>query len=491
MVRVAVIGAGPGGVGAALRLSELFPAMSDGKGKERKEIEIVVFEKSSSVGGRMSLNSGLELGEGKEVWNGQRVEIENVASSSLFSQPSSLIRRRAEAILGLSFSPETATKAENVEEMSEKVSEVGFYDGNSITIRTTRPYSKMSWLQWGKLVLKYRTSFLSAHSLPTDDVKRFTDMLRLVETETFDGVEDWVKKAGLKESVEMGARDKLKDAGVGDGYRDEVVESQVRRQLDQGTEEISALAFSLALGREEMSSNRATNGIKMEDVFEQLLAKSGADVRLGTTLESMKQERVPGKKGPVWNLSFNNGHSEIFDKVILTTPFTPLEKAHYRPIWQTFILSSTPLQASHFKISKADDLPSQILPIPDSNSMTEMKGVHEISYIKDVFGPDIDPSSSSFTIKSVFKLYKMLSSTPVSEELIKDIWGEGVMRVTTQKVDDAYPLLFPRSEGLGKFKVEGMERVWSTSVVESVGWSVDLSWAAGENVANLIKKDMG
>ncbi|CZR54113.1 uncharacterized protein PAC_03996 [Phialocephala subalpina] len=491
-VRIAVIGAGPAGVSAALRLGELFPTDEDvrvkgGKGKVKgRKVEVVVFEKSVSVGGRMNLDFELGIGE-KEGWARKKFSIEDVASSSLFSHTSSLIRRRAETVLGLEFDADTKTN--DMEVKGGKQQDVGFYDGNGITTRMTRPYDKMPWLQWGKLVLKFGTSFLAAHSLPANDVRKFSDMVKLVDTETFEGVEDWIKKAGLKESVEKGAREKLKDGGVGDGYRDKVIEAQVRRQLGQGTEEISALALSLALSREELGASRPMNSIKMQDVLEQLLVKSGAEVRLGMTLETMESERVPDRKNKAWNLSFNGGRvSQVFDKVILTSPFRPLEKAYYRHVWQTFILSSTSLNAGYFNISKSDTLPSQILLTPNSNLPVGMEVVNEISYVKDIFGPDID-TSSDFNAESVFKLSRILSEKPISEYTVRELWG-GMKMVVTRKIEGAYPLLFPRSEGRGKFKVEGSEGLWTTAVMEEVIAGVDASWAAGENVANLMKQDM-
>ncbi|KUJ11081.1 uncharacterized protein LY89DRAFT_786734 [Mollisia scopiformis] len=461
-VRIAIIGAGPAGVGAAWALAEL----------QGSEVEVVVVEREERVGGRMNLGVDLRL-EGK-MWGGQRVEIEDVASAELFADERGVVRRRAEGVLGLVFGED---------KKKEGSEEVGFFDGGGFVVRMTRPGGLMGWKEWAGLVLKYGKSFLAARNVPTGTMGLFRGMVELGGKETFEGVEEWVQKAGLRDSVEMSARERLSVNGVGDAYRKDIIESQVRRQLGQGTEEISDLALSLALWREEIGGPRPKNGIKMETVLKQLLERSGAEVRLGTSLQSMKQEHVVGKKSPVWRLGFKGrGYgSEVFDKVILTTPWGEGETEYYRRVTNTFLISEKGLKAEYFNVTNESDLPAQILPVRGSNLPEEFENIHEISHVKNIFGPDVD-----FGAQSVFKMYKVLSDKPLSEQTMRSLWER--VRFYSVQSQRAYPLLFPRNSGFGSFKVH--EGVWNTATIEHVASSVDLSWAAGENVAKLIKQDI-
>src|ERR1700722_548932 len=99
--------------------------------------------------------------------------------------------------------------------------------------------------------------------------------------------------AGIGAAVSMSARERLKANGVSELYREEVVEQQVRRQLGQGTEEISDLALSMALKREYYG---VSNGGRLEDVLTEFLERSKAEVRMVTEVTDIRPEYVNGHK---------------------------------------------------------------------------------------------------------------------------------------------------------------------------------------------------
>lgn len=136
---------------------------------------------------------------------------------------------------------------------------------------------------------------------------------------------------------------------------------------------------------------------------------------------------------------------------------------HNRHSWATFIATDSKLDAEYFGIED-DTPPSQVLIIDTPALLSELRGVHEISHVKDLYGPDI-------SVTAVHKLYRVLSDNPVSEELISKIGGEGILQVL--HVETLYPLLYPRSEGLEKFKIQ--DGLYSTGIVEEVAGSMDLS----------------
>lgn len=260
----------------------------------------------------------------------------------------------------------------------------------------------------------------------------------------------------------------------------------------------------------------------------EFLERSKVEVRMVTEVTDIRREYVNGHKNG-WLLELQKAGKrgkthEVFDKVILAGSWNMTLEDYYRHIWIAFIASDGKLDAEYFGIEE-NTLLSQILIIDTPALPSELRGVHEISYVKDLYGPDLG-------VQAVHKLYRVLSDNPISEELISKIGGEGIRRVLHVKSQHAYPLLYPRSEGLEKFKIQ--DGLYRTDVVEEVASSVDLSkffpntssfkyqwgrhpcdcletrntlsvqesswtvvltsklvgWVAGENVAKLVRKEI-
>jgi prenylcysteine oxidase/farnesylcysteine lyase len=341
---------------------------------------------------------------------------------------------------------------------------VGFFDGKEIVSRITRPGSEMSWGQWAALVWRYSARIIWARNLPTKTIEGFGKLLNAEET--FDGVREMVEAAGIGEAVGISAKERLQTNGVGELYREEVVEQLVRRQLGQGTEEISDLALSIALQRENQV---ASNGGRLEDVLTEFLERSEAEVRMATEVTDMRPEYVNGHKNG-WLLELQKAGQigktlDVFDKVILAGSWNTTLEDYYRHVWIAFIASDGKLDTEYFGI-KENTLLSQILIIDAPALPLELRGVHEISHVRDLYGPDL-------SVQAVHKLYRVMSDNPISEELISKIGGGGILRVLHVKSQHAYPLLYPRSEGLEKFKIQ--DGLYRTDVVEEVASSVDLS----------------
>lgn len=225
------MGAGPAGVAAAFQFSDEFKLKTDGR-----KAEVVVFERTQMIGGRMAVDVDLE-----GMWFSQsRIRSGDLASGDLFAA-GGMVRGRAERFLGMEFGKKGNAVV--------KKEEVGFFDGKEIVSRVTRPRSEISWGQLGALVWRYGASVIWARNVPTRTMKGFGKLLNAEET--FEGIGEMAEAAGIREAVSMSARERLKANGVSELYREEVVEQQVRRQLGQGTEEISDLALSMALKRED------------------------------------------------------------------------------------------------------------------------------------------------------------------------------------------------------------------------------------------------
>ena len=371
-------------------------------------------------------------------------------------------------------------------EQEHTANEVGFFDGHELVAKLNRPMSEMSWSTWLTLVLKYHFSLWNAKQLPKGTMKNFD---RLLESKTtFERVSDMVKSAGIEGAVQLGAVARLSTNGVGGDYIHQVLGPQALRQTGQYVTELSDLAISMALDREDQcpAGSRGSFGT----ILEQFVQRSRAELRLDTKVTSiMKYHDADGRSSWVLELQ-KAGHSEleseVFDHVIVAGPSSSHlkniyyeDEVYYRPLFLTFLVSTKDLEKEYF--GSSEELPSQILPIQSDDLRSELDGIHEISYIGDVFGPDVET-------EAVKKLYRILSARSLSRDKVLAFGRDAVLEIHEEEIDKAYPLTWPRSGKYGEFKLE--DGLWHTGVVEAIGSSVDLSWVAGENVGRLVARDV-
>jgi hypothetical protein len=442
------------------------------RGKDAN-VNIVVFEEKEKVGGRMVLSYDDWIGR-----LGTQIKAENVAGGQLGTN---LLAERARAVLGFDFGKK---------EVEGKVKEVGFFDGRSFVSKVTRPSGKMSWGMWLGLVWRYGASVWRARDLPQGTMSDFKGLLK--GEKTFESVSEMVEEAEIDGAVGIGASERLKLNGINEKYVDEVMGPQVWRQTGQSVGELSDLAISMALEREDQMSG-GTGG-SFETVLERFVERSKADLRFNTKVTGLKREMVDaGKDAWILELKRSGDHQptyDSFDKVILAGPWNTIslrkdetlkyEAVYYRSLCVTFLVSSQKLRPEYF--GSTGQLPSQMLPIPSANLPSELENVHEISHVADIFGPDI-------TSQSVRGLYRILSNHSISAETISGFVEEGTSKFFQETIQNAYPLTWPREGSFGSFKVQ--EELWHTGVVEGIGSSVDLSWVAGENVGRLVAREVG
>jgi prenylcysteine oxidase/farnesylcysteine lyase len=419
------------------------------------------------------------LGSNEEMGRlGRRLRAEDLAASELVGE-NGILREKARG-LGLEY----GRKGGNGE-----VREVGFFDGRGFLIKSTRPSGEMGWRMWLALVWRYGASVWRAKNLPMGTVKSFEKLLK--GKGAFESVSEMVEHAGIGEAVGMSASERLRVNGIGDKYVEEVIVPQLHRQTEQDFEELSDLAISMALAREdEISENQ---GGSFEMILEKFLAQSQANVQLSTKVTGLKKEMI-GERKEGWILELKgpqNAHPtyESFDKVVLAGPWNTnsLREVkndeevglYYRPLWVTFVVTSKELNADYF--GSSDKLPSQILPIPSSNLPSELRGIFEISHVADIFGPEV-------SAESVRKLYRILSRHSILEETVSAFFEGGVLLSFEEKIVNAHPETWPRDGSFGSFKLQ--DGLWHTGVVDGIWSSVDLSWTAGENVGKLVANEL-
>jgi prenylcysteine oxidase/farnesylcysteine lyase len=434
------------------------------------KLEIVLFEQKSHIGGRMQpdLSSQSNFLE-------RSLHPSDMATGAVGPI---VLRDRAKSLLGIEFGAEA----------KGTVREVGFFDGKSIIAKITRPLDGMGWGAWLALLWKYKFSFLNAKGLPTGTMASFGKLLK--SRTPHESVSDMVKAGKLGSVVGMSAVERLRINGITGAYVNEVLSPQVWRQTGQNMEELSDLAISMASERETRVPAADDGNLVM--VLKEFLKRSTADLKLDTRVTGLRKELVEDGRES-WTVDYQCGkhhESEIFDHVVLAGPWNTsnllkdhhrqAEEVYYRSLFVTFLLSSKGLSKEYF--GSSEEMPSQILPIPSANLPSELEGIHEISYVRDIYGPDVNT-------EAVQKLYRVLSARSLSEQDVLAFIEGGVLQSYEERIENAYPLMWPRKENFGEFKVQ--EGLWHTGVVEGIGSSVDVSWVAGENVAKLLAKEMG
>ena len=187
---------------------------------------------------------------------------------------------------------------------------------------------------------------------------------------------------------------------------------------------------------------------------------------------------------------------EMFDTVIIAAPWDTstllspetspdYEQIQYRSQWVTLFISNTTLNTNYF--GSSETLPVQILPITSSKLIQPFQGIQEITHLKEIARFD------HFTGKyHMDHLYRILSDHKIDKPTIYQL-SEGFDDQPKpifhqEEIEKAYSLLYARSGRFPGFKIA--DGLWHTSVVESIGSSVDLSWVAGENVARLVGKEI-
>ncbi|KAM3077525.1 hypothetical protein ACMFMG_006863 [Clarireedia jacksonii] len=468
--RVAVVGAGPAGVGCAVEL------MGQGQGVE---VEIVVFEEKRRVGGRMVL--GDDDGE---------VEVEDVMNGGLMESLVEVIR-------------DSGSEDWKGIEVFKKAEEVGIYNDKTLLASTTRPYTSLPYSTWLSLLFHYGPSIWRAHALPTGTVSSLTKLLSTRPPSPFPSIRALLLHL-RSASPSTSALTRLQKNGISTSYTHDILAPQIRRHTGgQEVSEISDLAMSIALSREEQGVQREAQGV-YSAIMNSLLSpsSSGVDLRTGTKVTGLRREMVNDDGVEKWvleyvdlgNASATVGY-EAFDKIVIAAPFNgslvkdsiALDDAdanalqantdEYRVQYITFFSTRSPLPHSRFGSRSSDTLPTQLLPQTPSP-----EGITEISLLRTITHPTLSHQ------------YRVLSSVSISNATFQRYMGmepDTLETWTQYSIPYAYPLMYARSSVEVEEDFAIREGLWTTSGAEGVlGSSVDLSWVVGRNVGRLVSAEL-
>ncbi|KAI1455694.1 hypothetical protein F4805DRAFT_459529 [Annulohypoxylon moriforme] len=463
---VAIIGAGPAGISAAQHLYQK-------SGGRDFNLNITLFESAPAIGGQLVLNAstgGLVFPYDDDEQS--PITAEDIAGTALvWGNP--LFTKTSEAALG-----------DNVQFSECPSQQVGYYSDHIVS-ETTRPYSKTPITSWLGLIFKYGSSVWRAGALTKDGTglrDRFVD-----PPLTTDSMQLMIS-LGILDSVQERAQNGLDNRGIGGAYVTEILGPQVQRAHFQKIPETSTLAMLLAAAQEDYASFYV--GGELIDRLEQVISAIGANVRASATVAGIKHEYL-SEDDSAWLVSYDalglpSLQAEAFDKVIIAAPNFDLYQASsiddieaasvltYQPVYITFFTTT-----SRFRSDLFNDL-NQILFFEDQAEDSAFRGVRELAFVREVARIGDDGN------RVVEYLYRSLSEGDVMER-----FHQLDQEITWQhqaKLENAYPDLYSfRRYPAFKLSDKGL---WWTSAIHTIASTVDMSWLAGQIVAEGVIKDL-
>lgn len=135
--------------------------------------------------------------------------------------------------------------------------------------------------------------------------------------EAFTSIADFARRFSLDKAASVRSSDFLRDAGISDLYSREVVEVATRVNYGSNLDEIHALGALVTMAADDALQIQGGNF----QIFEGMVAKSKADVRLGTKVARVRKLR-PEYEGadPRFEVTTTSGQKEIFDAIVIATP---------------------------------------------------------------------------------------------------------------------------------------------------------------------------
>ncbi|ESZ91742.1 hypothetical protein SBOR_7849 [Sclerotinia borealis F-4128] len=503
--KVGIIGAGPAGIAAALGVRKEVLSQA-GRFKDLNvdvRVKIIIYEEKGRVGGRMAVEDRKLLG----------IDVEDVAGGAFDGN----LLETIGGVVG-------EKKQENVFTESEYLGmgKVAFFDTTHIVTETYRPYATTPWGHYLSLFRTYFSSIWLAPKIPIGTMKSFNAFLRTMaetssSTPTVQQMIRIMSKQYTFVPFSISARERLGKNGIRDNYIRDILAPQVRRHTGQSIEDLSDLALSMALEREDMGCPKPTNGGVFQMMLENALKESGAILRpLSKVTKVSWEEVIEGYEN--WFVQWEDilddeasPNAEIVDKIIIAAPsnysellgdmehkkqFSSLGTDHdieYRPVYITFFLVSSPISSSILKAGSSDPLPAQLLPIidpdhPNDPKTSNSESIIELSLLRSII--------NTTNTQSPKYLYRLLSSNPISNHSLSTTFGfENDLKIenwTQQEIPYAYPVMQPLlpKDIQGDFRLG--ENIWTTSGGEGpLGSSVDLAWMVGGNVGRLVGRNIG
>jgi prenylcysteine oxidase/farnesylcysteine lyase len=329
-------------------------------------------------------------------------------------------------------------------------------------------------------------------------MKRFHNLLSQVQTSqhitTYKSPWEILEQSSMTSAVANSATQRLKWNHIGGNYVHEILAPQVRRQTGCEIEELSDLALSMGVEREDQGTCLEGHEGSFLSTMEGLASWSKATVKLSTKITGLKRNLTETKEMWILESTLEGGgkRAEVFDHIILATPYNTTllglpvkeEEMSYKPAYLTFFSTTT-----NPEIMKGIHT---LLPItPSSTIRGSSTEIYELTYLRESF----TFKEQSSLVESSF-IYRISSNLPLSDTEIEVLFGEGnVKDIVRQEMEFGWPVLRPRSNGeeLEGWEVEGQKGLWTTAggegVVSSVEWMFLVGGVLGRAVVRRIEEE--
>ncbi|KAG8743471.1 hypothetical protein FRC10_011943, partial [Ceratobasidium sp. 414] len=450
-INVAIIGAGAGGSSAAYWLS-----LAKQRAPAGTNLSVTVYEKDTRIGGRTTTVYPYN--------NNSYAPIE--LGASIFT-PANKNMMRAVTELGL-----------ELVQFGGATPGLGIWDGNQFVWRSTdnatadnirmaERYQNGPAVSGG-LIVQFLTSF----------AKSYTPSLTQFQT-----INDYSAQLGYTPLETVTLKSYFDSNGVNENWTNEYMTGSTRFNYAQDIDQIQGVAglASLSAGA---SYSVKTGNFK---VFEGLLAKSGAVVKLGSeVLAVAKCPHELCKSSWRYVIATKKGLAG-YDAVVLANPlplssikFLNLPQPSSLPVIQyvhlhvTLLTTTTPaLLPDYFKVDNSSALPGTVLTTAESGIQPEFNSIR--------YQATIQRNGSTEYVVKIF------SKAKVTDATLATLFGQGKVGWVYRKEWDAYPYFPPGSnfppvkidEGL--YYINAMEGLWSTMETETI---------ASRNVADLLSTEM-
>ncbi|KAI5862162.1 hypothetical protein GGS23DRAFT_597781 [Durotheca rogersii] len=464
--RTPLFGTGPAGISAARHLQS-------SKAAQRIRLDITLFDSAPLVGGQLALNAsnGGQVFPYDDPFQDPIIAEDVTGTALMWGNP--LFTRASEETLGdeVRFS-----------ELSSQ--EIGYFSGG-IFSQTIRPYVTTPFWTFVGLVFRYGFSVWRAG----DMIKETNIRDRIANAPVNIDITQVMISIDLMGSIKQSAQEALDGRGIGYPYITDVLGPQVERVHSQKISDISALAMMLAAAQEDVAS--FYTGGELISRLDQILAATDATVRTGVEVSGIRYAQV-GEQNATWLVEYDTRTSpqpraETFDKVILAAPRLDLYRAaaHRQDLEAASILAYRPVDVAFFTVPtriNPDVFGSynQLLFLEEQNGEDEYPAIREMAFLREVVSVGNDGDTR------VEYLYRVLSDADATERLRKlDL---GITWQYRTRLQHGHPVVYP-TDRFPPFQLSP-RGLWWTSAIHSVASTIDLSWLAGQIVAEDVLRDL-
>ncbi|CAE6428428.1 unnamed protein product [Rhizoctonia solani] len=443
--KVAIIGAGAGGSSAAYWLRHAKQRAVPGT-----DIEITIFEQENRVGGRCATvhpygePSYPPIETGAAIFTGGNRNMIRAASEFGLD-----LTTFGSAINGTGVwnGSQFVQRTTNNATADQVVSNQRYQDGPSKT---------------GALIAPYLSSFAKSY---TPSFPKFAT------------IEDYSSALSYTTLSTVTLKSYLTQGGVNLNWINDFMAASTRFNYAQNVSKIHGVAgmASLASGS---SYSIKTGNFK---VFEQFIARSGASLRLGTTVKSIT------KVGPKYLVETSAGE-EQYDAVIVAAPLpltkikftdtatkpSSFAKVNYVHLHSTALTTTAPsLLSSYFQVDSSSPLPGTILTTGEYGSTPDFTGLRYQSTIV-----------RNGKIEYVVKIYSL---EKISNSKLDKLFGKNTVKWVHRQEWDAYPY-FPTRSDFPPVKIDA--KLYYVNAMEPLFSTMETEIISSRNIVDILSKEL-